>query len=119
MWSEKLHYKFIESTEDGDFMFALDAVRLFRKTFSWESIHINTDNLRDYTNKQFLNNIQDHKQCGCYKNADYVAFVFSVSLVCFVIGKTQAESDLIPLHIILSDHTELWELKREMISPDR
>ena len=32
--SEKLHYKFIESTEDGDFMLALDAVRLLRTTSS-------------------------------------------------------------------------------------
>lgn len=27
LWSEKFHYKFIESTEDGDFMFALNAVK--------------------------------------------------------------------------------------------
>lgn len=33
MWSKKLYYKFIESTEDGDFMLALDAVRSVKETF--------------------------------------------------------------------------------------
>lgn len=31
LWSIKLHYKFIEPTEDGDFMFALNAEGLLRK----------------------------------------------------------------------------------------
>lgn len=31
--SKKLYYKFIESTEDGDFMLAFDAVRLVKETF--------------------------------------------------------------------------------------
>lgn len=34
LWSKKLHYKFIESTEDGDFMLALDAVGQLRRIAS-------------------------------------------------------------------------------------
>ena len=30
LWSKKLHYKFIQSTEDGDFILALDAEKLLR-----------------------------------------------------------------------------------------
>lgn len=62
LWSEKLHYKFIESTEDGDFMLALNAVRLLR-TSSCDCIHINKHSPSDY-NKHFSNTIQDHEQFG-------------------------------------------------------
>lgn len=34
LWSIKLHYKFIESTKNGDFMLALDAERLLRRMVS-------------------------------------------------------------------------------------
>lgn len=30
LWSKKLYYKFVESTEDGDFMLAFDAEKLIR-----------------------------------------------------------------------------------------
>lgn len=61
MWSEKLHYKFIESTEDGDFMLALNAVKAVKDNISSDcSIHINKQNLRDYNNEQVFSNIQDH-----------------------------------------------------------
>lgn len=50
LWSEKLHYKFVESTEDGDFMLALDAIRLLRTTSSRDCIHIDKYNLTDYNN---------------------------------------------------------------------
>ena len=42
MWSIKLHYKFIESTKNGDFMLALDAERLLRRMAS--QMHTNNHN---------------------------------------------------------------------------
>lgn len=47
LWSEKLHYKFIESAEDGDFMLALNAARLLRTTH--DCIHINKQPTRGTT----------------------------------------------------------------------
>lgn len=41
LWSKKLHYKFIEATEDGDFMLALNTGRLLRRMVQTEEI---TDN---------------------------------------------------------------------------
>lgn len=37
MWSKELDYEFVESSEDGDFMLALDAVKLVKETF-WTDI---------------------------------------------------------------------------------
>lgn len=31
MWSKKLHYKFIESAEDGDFVLALNAAKTVKE----------------------------------------------------------------------------------------
>lgn len=42
LWSKKLYYKFVESTEDGDFVLALDAVRLVKETFLYFINHTQT-----------------------------------------------------------------------------
>lgn len=39
MWSKKLHYKFVESAEDGDFMLALNAGGQLRTSFRKCSTH--------------------------------------------------------------------------------
>lgn len=46
LWSKKLHYKFIESTEDGDFMLALDAVGQLRRIASRQHTHKQTQTCR-------------------------------------------------------------------------
>lgn len=47
MWSKKLHYKFIEATEDGDFMLALNARRLLKKNGAGTNGEI-TDDKREH-----------------------------------------------------------------------
>lgn len=44
LWSEKLHYEFVESAEDGHFMFAFDAVGLLRITTSHVETHSHKHN---------------------------------------------------------------------------
>lgn len=50
LWSKKLHYKFIESTEDGDFMLALNTDELLRTSFS-DCIEMNIYSARDHNTK--------------------------------------------------------------------
>lgn len=60
LWSEKLHYKFIESTKDGDFMFALDAVKAVKDNgFTWLHVHKQTQPEGQQW-RTALNNIQGH-----------------------------------------------------------
>ncbi len=108
---EKLLYKFIESTEDGDFMLALDAVRLLRTTSARERTHMNKHNLNSSS-----------IICTIANNVASVKRRFSS----FVSGETHnhmlcCEEDTSWVWPFSSSpflHRTLWELKREMIASD-